>query len=170
MGRNSGWHRGLGRALVVCALAGGTVTALTPLAAQAGTGGTEYVATTGTDSGTCRLASHPCQTIGYALTQNTTDSTIMVAAGDYPEQLTITAPVTIDGAGASTVIDPSAVAANDTDPNHTTTPYPIVDVNGTNKVKLENLTVDGSAAVNHYNSCTQNPMGIYYHNASGSMA
>jgi hypothetical protein len=49
------WPRALGRALVVCGLVGGTMTALAPLA-QASSNGTLYVnGSTGTDTGTCRL-------------------------------------------------------------------------------------------------------------------
>lgn len=170
MGRNFGWPGRLGRVIIVCGMAGGTVTALAPLA-QAGTGGTEFVnAATGVDTGTCRLQAHPCQTITYALTQNTGDTTIKVAAGQYPEQLTITAPVTIVGAGSTTVINPSTLGSTDTDPNHATSPYPIIDVNGATNVKLQNLAVDGTAAQSQFNSCVQNPMGVYYHNASGSMS
>jgi parallel beta-helix repeat protein len=121
------------------------------------------------DGGTCRLQSLPCKTITYALTQNTGDTTILVAAGQYPEQLTITAPVTIVGAGATTVLDPATLAAKDTDPNHSTSPYPFIDVNGATNVKLKNLAVDGSAAVSSWTGCNQNPIGVYYHNAAGSM-
>lgn len=174
MGSKFGWPRRLGRVIVICGMVGGTVTALTPLA-QAGTGGTEFVnAATGVDTGTCRLQAHPCQTITYALTQNTGDTTINVAAGQYPAQLTITAPVTIVGAGTSastgTVINPSVLASTDTDPNHATSPYPIIDVNGATNVKLHNLAVDGTAAQSQFSSCAQNPMGVYYHNASGKMS
>jgi len=59
------------------------MTALAPLA-HASSGGTLFVnASTGSDTGTCRLHAHPCQTISYALTQATSGVTIQVAAGDY---------------------------------------------------------------------------------------
>ena len=42
-----------------------------------------YVATTGVDTGSCRLADKPCQTIDYALTKMGKGSQIRVAAGAY---------------------------------------------------------------------------------------
>jgi parallel beta-helix repeat protein len=180
MGRNYRWNRALGRALVVCGLVGGTVTALSSLA-QASSGGTLYVnGSTGMDTGTCRLVSHPCQTITYALSQASTlaTSTIKVAGGNYPEAFTITKPVTIIGAGATatsgnnftpTVIDPTTLVT-DTDPNHSTTPEVIVDVSGTTGVTLQALAVSGANAQSQFSDCTENFMGVYFHNASGSMS
>lgn len=42
-----------------------------------------YVATTGSDSGTCTNPAIPCHTIQYAVNQSTTGDTIKVAAGTY---------------------------------------------------------------------------------------
>ncbi len=175
MGKTFGCNRALGGALIVCGLVGGTITALTPLA-QASTAGTLYVnGTTGADTGTCRLSAHPCKTISYALSLAPATATIKVAAGTYPEALTITQPVTIIGAGASgstpTVIEPTATTTlvTDTDPNHATTPQVIVNVNGTTGVTLKNLAVNGNAAQSQFNSCQDNFMGVYFHNASGHM-
>jgi parallel beta-helix repeat protein len=175
MGRTFGCNRALGGALIVCGLVGGTITGLTPLA-QASTAGTLYVnGTTGTDTGTCRLSAHPCKTISHALSLAPATATIKVAAGTYPEALTITQPVTIIGAGASgstaTVIEPTATTTlvTDTDPNHDTTPQVIVDVSGTTGVTLKKLAVSGANAQSQFSDCTKNFMGVYFHNASGNM-
>jgi parallel beta-helix repeat protein len=181
MGTNYRWNRALGRALLVCGLVGGTSIALSPLA-QASSGGTLYVnGGTGSDTGTCRLSSHPCKTITYALSQASAiaTSTIRVAGGNYPEALAINKSVTIIGAGATatsgnnftpTVIDPSMSAlVTDTDPNHSSTPEVIVDVNGTTGVTLKNMAVSGTNAQSQFGDCTKNFMGVYFHNASGSM-
>jgi parallel beta-helix repeat protein len=179
MGTNYRWNRALGRALLVCGLVGGTSIALSPLA-QASNGGTLYVnGGTGSDTGTCRLISHPCKTITYALSQASTiaTSTIRVAGGNYPEALTITKPLTIVGNGATsvngstpTVLNPAMSAlVTDTDPNHSTTPEVIVDVNGTTGVTLKNMAVSGTNAQSQFGDCTKNFMGVYFHNASGSM-
>jgi parallel beta-helix repeat protein len=149
---------------------------LAPLA-QASAGGTLYVnAGTGTDSGTCRLPKHPCATISYALTQasTTATSTIDVAAGEYPQPLTITHSVIIDGAGDSgnsaTLIDPSTLAG-DTDTDSTTPQEVIVDVTGTTGVTLKNLEVSGDNATSNFNwpGCQDDFVGVYYHDASGAM-
>ena len=41
------------------------------------------MATTGSDSGTCR--SSPCKTLGYALTQASSNDNIVIFPGTYPE-------------------------------------------------------------------------------------
>ena len=72
-------------------------------------GGTRYVATTGTDSGTCTSTALPCLTIAYAVSQAVSGDTISIAAGAYPEQVTVgTKVLTFIGAGAgSTLVDGS---------------------------------------------------------------
>ncbi len=44
---------------------------------------TRYVATSGTDSGTCTDSATPCRTIQYAINQSASGDTIKVAAGTY---------------------------------------------------------------------------------------
>ena len=44
-----------------------------------------YVATTGTDAGTCQASASPCLTVNYAVGQATAGDQIYVAAGTYAE-------------------------------------------------------------------------------------
>ncbi|MGH3158899.1 MAG: right-handed parallel beta-helix repeat-containing protein [Streptosporangiaceae bacterium] len=148
--------------------------ALTPLA-QASVGGTLYVnANTGMDSGTCRLAAHPCATISYALTKSSTTatSTIDVAAGNYPKALAITHSVSIVGAadsGASaTIIDPSTLIT-DTDTDSSIPQDTVVDVTGTSGVTLKDLEVSGTNAESDFTGCGDDFVGVYYHDSSGTM-
>jgi parallel beta-helix repeat protein len=141
--------------------------------AGASSGGTLFVsATSGHDTGTCRLQNHPCQTIAYALTQATNNSTIEAAAGSYPQQLVITSNVTITGptTGSPAVINPSTLPASDTDSDSTQVQFAIVDVKSSARVRLKHLTVDGSAAQAQFTNCEDDYVGVYYHDASGSLA
>jgi parallel beta-helix repeat protein len=173
MERNFGWARRVGRAAVVCGMVGGTITALTPLAAQASTGGTLYVnGSTGVDSGTCRLAAHPCATIGYALGKATTGATIKVTAGDYPQPLQITKPVSIVGAGdtgSGTVIDPSTLIT-DTDTDSSLPQEAVIDIPSTTGVTLKDLDIDGQNAIGNFDGCQSDFVGVYYHDSSGSLS
>ena len=129
-----------------------------------------YISNSGSDSGSCPQVS-PCQTIGYALRQAAPGATIDVAAGTYPEQLTIDKSVTIDGAGAATVIEPDfQLAESETDTDSTTPQGVILYVApGSTNVNIENLTVNGSAANLGSPSCTPDYVGIYYRDATGSV-
>jgi parallel beta-helix repeat protein len=174
MPSNFQWKRKLGSVLVVSGLVTGGMAVFSPLA-QASTGGTLYVnASTGTDSGTCRLSTSPCQTIAYALTQAAVKSTIRVAAGDYPQPLQITQAVTIAGKGKSgsastaTVIDPPSLIA-DTDANSSNPEDAVIDVNGTTGVNLKDLEISGAEAQGDFSGCGTGFVGVYYHNASGSI-
>lgn len=139
-------------------------------------GPTLYVSKTGHDTGTCRLNTHPCLTITYALGQAPSDSasTISVGAGTYDEQLTITKNVSIKGAARlsdgsyPTIIEPSSVAANDTDPYGPQ--LAIVDfASGVTAGKLANIEVNGSQAQNSITNCSQDYVGVLYHDASGAL-
>jgi hypothetical protein len=142
-------------------------------------GGTLYVSTTGSDTGTCRLSSHPCQTISYALTQTTADSTIKVAGGTYPEQVVVsgTQNVTIAGgwvpkntSASPTVIDPTSVPASEPDSDSSTNQYAIIDAQPGATLNLSKLTVDGDGAQSQFTSCADDYVGVYYHDASGAMS
>jgi parallel beta-helix repeat protein len=141
--------------------------------AGASSGGTLFVnATSGHDVGTCRLSNHPCQTIAYALTQATNNSTIQASSGSYPQQLVITSNVTITGptTGSPAIINPTSLATSDTDSDSSQAQFAIVDVKSATSVKLKHLTVDGSAAQGQFTGCADDYVGVYYHDASGSLA
>jgi parallel beta-helix repeat protein len=161
------------RTLVVLGVLGGGLAAFAPSIAGATppAGGSLYVANGGVDSGSCRLHAHPCQTIGYALTQAAADSTIHVAAGTYPEQVQISQDVTILGAGeGSTIIQPTSLPNSDTAVNGGSQPqYAIVDITNTTGAALKNLTIDGSQTQGQFTGCGDDFLGVYYHDASGSM-
>ena len=59
-----------------------------------------YVATTGTDTGTCKKSAAPCRTINYAVSQAVAGETVRVAAGTYPELVTVDKGLTFLGANA----------------------------------------------------------------------
>jgi hypothetical protein len=132
------------------------------------------VATTGTDAPTCGSPASPCKTISYALGLAASGATVHVAAGTYNEQLVISHPVSIVGAGAGhTIIQPSALPTAATDSDSAQPQLAIVDVTpGTTSVSLSSLTVDGSAASTLFNAtgCASDYVGVYYHDASGSLS
>jgi hypothetical protein len=136
---------------------------------------TLHVATSGTNvNNDCQSAINPCQTISFALTQAVSGATIKVEAGVYNEQVQITKGVTIVGAGANqTVIEPSTLSATDTDSDGGQPILYAVDVVDTTGVNLKDLGINGSAASTYLDGdsrgCAQDPVGVYYHDASGSM-
>jgi parallel beta-helix repeat protein len=136
---------------------------------------TLYVSPSGTDvNNNCQASLNPCQTIDYALTQALSGATIKVQAGTYAEQVKITHPVTIVGAGANqTVIDPPAPVTFDADTDSTQPQFYVVDAVGTTGVNLEDLGINGSGMRAGLDTdiygCGQNIVGAYYHDASGSM-
>jgi parallel beta-helix repeat protein len=136
---------------------------------------TLYVATSGTDTdNNCQASINPCQTINFALSLAQSGATIKVQAGTYAEQVKITQPVTIEGAGATqTVIEPTVVPNKDTDTDSAEPQFYIVDVSHTTGVNLKDLGIDGSAATASLDTdsygCGQDYVGAYYHDASGSM-
>jgi parallel beta-helix repeat protein len=142
-------------------------------------GGTEYVNQAGgSDTGTCRLSSAPCATITYALSQATNGTTIKVAGGTYDEQLTVSGTQNVsiagswvpkNGTASPTIVQPSALPANDVNTDSSTQEFAIVDAQPGAHLNLTKLTLDGSAGQSQFTDCTKNYVGAYYHDASGSM-
>jgi hypothetical protein len=93
--------RSIGSGALVVAAGVGEATVMAP-AASASTD--FYVATTGTDSGSCSSPSSPCLTIAYAVSQATLlgGGTINVGPGNYVTNATIdlSSNITVAGAGA----------------------------------------------------------------------
>jgi hypothetical protein len=144
------------------------IPAAIPAAASANT---YYVANSGSDSNPGTSAS-PWLTIGHALTIASSGDTISIAAGTYPEQLTITKPVTLMGAGATTIINPMSISVDTTalaSGYHTSGQglSPIILVNGTNGANVENLEVNGAGSSN---ANMQNFCGIVFQDASGTIS
>jgi hypothetical protein len=80
---------GIGAGLAVCV----------PAAPALAAGTTLHVAQAGTNTGTCRSAASPCATVTYALSRATAGSRIEVS-GTIVDNLDVSIPVTIEGAGA----------------------------------------------------------------------
>lgn len=138
---------------------------------------TEYVSNSGSDTNsggsdnTCRLKSNPCLTIQHAINEAPAAGTINVAAGHYPEQLTIAGKnLTIVGAGASsTTIDPSALATVPDDPNSPgTAQADIVTFEFTTGGGLKNVTVDGSGFTE--TDCGTDYVGVYALDATETLS
>jgi hypothetical protein len=168
-------------ALAIVSMAAGFL-AITAPAASASGANKWFVATTGTNvNNACANRTNPCQTIGFALTQQAAShagGTISVAAGTYTEQVSLTTAndgVKIKGAGATTVIQPpSSGLLSDTDTDSSQPQYYVVDVApGTTGVTLTGLSVSGLNGIPALDAdgagCAQDYVGIYYHNASGTI-
>lgn len=165
------------RAVFAIGIIAGSIAVVAPaVTAGAGLffGGTFYVTTTGQDTGRCTTPATACATINYAISQATPDALIQVAQGVYNQQVDVTKNVTIAGSTAGpTVIEPSSMVVNGTDPNHSTNVYAIVSVNMGNDVSMRNLVINGAAAQAQFNmagSCANDLMGVYYHSASGGLS
>jgi len=65
---------------------------------------TWFVAPTGRDAAACTTPTIPCKTIAATLSKAAAGDTIRLAAGTYPENLTITKSITLIGAGATTTL------------------------------------------------------------------
>jgi len=104
-------------------------------------------------------------------------STICLGPGTYPEQLNISKPLTLVGAGnSSTVIAPIApLVANTVDFDSGTvyaslTPAAaIILVANTTGVTIENLQVNGSAATATFTGCGEDYYGVDFQNAGGTL-
>lgn len=120
-----------------------------------------------------------------AITAANPGSTVCLTAGVYPEQLSITKPLTLEGVGytlngngnlgtkkpAVAVIEPTSVAATATDLDtqfNLGAESPIIFVEGTTGVTIENLEVNGSVAGPMAGE-TSTPIGILFQGASGTV-
>jgi hypothetical protein len=136
---------------------------------------TLYVSTSGSNGGnSCQQSAHPCQTITYALSVSVSGGIIKLLGGTYNEQVTITKPITIEGAGdTQSIIKPSAVPEFDSDTDSTQPQFYVVDVKNVSGVTLEDLGINGSAATptldTNGHGCAQDYVGVYYHDASGTL-
>jgi len=166
------YARSILRPITAFALAGGALVVLAAPASAASA--LLYVsASAGHNTGSCSTQAMPCATITYALAHAAPGATILVAAGTYPEQLTITRNVSIVGRAAGRVVlEPETVVQNDVATDSSVPQFAIVDIHDPGgslaDVNLENLVINGSeAGASSFNSCSDNFPGVYYHDASG---
>jgi hypothetical protein len=94
-------------------------------------------------------------------------SHIRVCPGTYPEQVSISKPLSIEGDNGAIVM-PSGMVQNTTSLFDGTPAAAVVLVRNTDGVTLENLTVD--AANNGISGCAPTLIGVFYRNASGSVS
>jgi hypothetical protein len=98
---------------------------------------------------------------------------ICIAGGTYPEQLTITKPLTLLGLGDNhnpTSIVPALVSANAVDPDSGNPEAAIILVSSTTDVTVTNLVIDGSVASASITSCAPPSYeGVLFLGASGSL-
>jgi parallel beta-helix repeat protein len=164
-----GIARGRGmRALVAVGVIAAGAVLVAPAVAGAQGGKLFVNGTTGSDTNPCTKTAQ-CATIGHALAVASSGATIKVAAGTYPEQLVINKNVTIVGVLNKTIIEPSLLPVAESDTDSSFMQYAIVDATPGTTVNLTNLTVDGQAAQNQFASCVNDFVGVYYHDASGTM-
>jgi hypothetical protein len=107
-------------------------------------------------------------TIQDAVNHAESGESVLVGAGSYPEQVVITKPLTLEGAGmATTTIQPAVVVAN-TSSLHSGSPIAaIVLVDAASGVVVTDLTVDGSVAGASLFACSPGYVGLFYRAASG---
>lgn len=127
--------------------------------------GTSGSDTTNGQSNACTTSTQPCATIQHAINVAPSTAKISVAAGDYPEQLTIESKnLTISGAGRSqTAIDPTTLTQTDTN----TGVDAVVAFDATTGGGLNGVTVDGTGAPNSAGTCNS---GITLYNATGTIS
>ncbi len=123
---------------------------------------TLYVTPTGTDAGSCALAS-PCATVMFAHGAAANGDTINIAAGTYVQELDITKSLTLTGAGASTTVIKAPAVLTDRvgvipSGNSTTTDRnAVVLIRGGATVTMQNLQVQGPGSTN----CASLGFGVF---------
>ena len=122
--------------------------------------------------GSCGSPNKP--TIQAAVNASSQYDTVLVCPGTYPEQVTITKNLTLQGlvvgtAGQVVITPPAAgVATNTADLYPGGLPVAAqVLVQNARQVVLNNITVDGAG--NGINGCAPDLRGIYYQNAGGTI-
>jgi nitrous oxidase accessory protein NosD len=109
------------------------------------------------------------QSIQNAINSASPGAVICVGPGIFSEQLTISKPLTLVGAGMlSTIIKPNSVSKTATDPDSGAPQAPIILVSSTTGVNIEDLTVDGSA-ITWTTGCSLESIGILFLGASGAI-
>src|SRR5438445_1497507 len=107
-------------------------------------------------------------TIQAAVNHAEAGETVFVGMGVFPEQVVITRPLTLEGAGAAmTTIQPATVTANTTSLFSGAPIAAILLVDGTPGVAVSDLTIDGIVAA--FNACSPGYVGIFYRASSGAI-
>lgn len=138
-----------------------------------------YVAIGGNDSGNaCRLVAHPCATVPYALTQAPSGADVNVGAGTFTLPVHITQSVniigTVQSGSPATIFNPSTTVADTDSTYENSSPQTmgvLVDITNGATANLSNLVIKGNAASPSFDvtGCNDNFVGVYYHNASGTV-
>ena len=106
-------------------------------------------------------------TIQSAVNHADPGETVLVGAGVFPEQVIITEPLTLEGAGATTVIQPAVVTSYTSSLFSGAPIAAILLVDSTTGVSVTDLTVDGSVAWLTFTGCSPGYVGIFYRAGSG---
>ncbi len=166
------------RALLITITAGVAIIIAAP-AASAFAATINVNGTTGADTAGCGAAASPCKTIGAALNPsdgNAVDSdTVLVAAGTYVEQVSITKGITLDGAGVGqTIIQSPAHSGLSTCYQHSgsDTEAMICIVAADAPATVENLTVNADSGINgdsEEHGCASDIAGIAVQDSSATI-
>jgi len=105
-------------------------------------------------------------TIQAAVNSASPGAVIQICVGTYPEQVTITKPLSLRGANG-VVIEPSNVVTNITGMASGQSIAAIILVQNTTDVNIQDVIVDG--ANSGITACAPDLIGIYYANASGDV-
>jgi|CZKY01.1.fsa_nt_gi hypothetical protein len=125
--------------------------------------------------GTCQPKKPSYATISQAVSSVPAGSTIEVCPGNYPEQVLITQPLTLEGipggSGVAVVVVPARGVLTQyvQDVNGNDAYSQILVQNTTGPVTIHNLAVDGTGGSVPPTDGNGYLVGIYYQNASGSV-
>jgi hypothetical protein len=135
--------------------------------------GQNLFAVTNTTVGFCPGPGFHYTTISAALQHTSVGGTVEVCPGSYPEQVLITAAVTLKGApaagnDAAIILPPAGGLVQNTSDVDTGNPIAAqVLVQGATSVSISNITVDGTG--NGIAACSPDVQGILFQNASGTL-